>query len=1308
MPDLGSTLSLNSSNFGAGIAEARAKLTELNTALIENRNKMKEVNKEASELQKQEKALAESMKDGGTKEQQEEMQRLRDRIGQVNAELGTLKTREREIQSDIRKTSNELDNQKNGMNNLANAGDNATNAVKRLETGLKSVITMAAGKKLFDYFIGSNAEMEQYTTSFEVMLGDMKKAQNLMGELTDMAAVTPMEITDIVPIGTLLMNYGVAADELVDKMTQLGDLSQGNATKFQRVATAYGQMLAKGKVTGEELRQMTEAGVPLLQALADTLGVTTAEVQDMISKSKVGITELDAAIASMTTGTGQFAGMMEKQSQTFSGMLSTLKDNIAQFGRDAGEDAFLVVKQSLAELMAMLDEWREDGTLEKIAYELGETVEGVINILKGAIGFIWNTKEGILALAVAMGTFKAAINIGNLINATVTAIRSYKNAVDAAKVSQIVFNAVGAANPFVLIVSLAASAIGALITFGMTAHDAGENVKQLSNEIKTFGESAKSAAKEQAQLEDIIKEYENISDSVDDTIDKKDELAELQERLNSLYGDEKTGIDLVNGSYEEQIGLLRDLSSAEKTRQINRVTADLEEAKKKAKTEANASILHPLDFGGDKSDGIKNIIEDVIAETRKDFDYNDYYDDWTFIDTDENMKAVLAQQIKEYTALQNAILETGEANGLYAVSYNQVFDKLEALKAIQDGIISGEEALAILNGEVSLSFDEVGDSAENAANKVEMLSSEERKKTIDDLSEATKNLVTEYSSLSDSLKTLQEGEAISYDKMQALINIYPELAKHVQVTTDGYVVENGALGDLNTALMNGINAQIEAENAKTRAAIEGANERMRLYQKEAESQAMYERNPEKMRSIQAKMNEEAAYIAELESRKILNNSLPDYINSNKGNSKKTGGNKKEDDTPTFKTISSGAKTVSSAFAEMQKSGELALATVQSVIDAGYEGALSYDEVTGKWTISAKAYEIAANKQIEEAKKAEGVTKIQCSALDSLKGILDEVTAGTYGAAKATEKLKDVSVSGTVKNMKSLAKAVAEQKKNGSLSSDTVSELVETRYSAALAVDVEGKIRINTNELEAILSEEIDKAIEELTKKLETAEKGDVPGIKAQIQAFKELKATISDVASGIYGSEIYEAAYKSYESSVNDRIKLIDKELEEKKKAKDETLKYIEEEIQARKRLNEDNDIQKQIDAVNAQLNYAQLDEFSRHQLERKLSGLKDEQAELAWQRSMEDKKAAVNAEYEEAEAYASEEKEKLDNAVNTVKEIMTELASGITNILNVVNTAITNNNTTNNNTANVSFATQNFTPEQIIKIVSDYFGVNT
>ena len=108
MPDLGSTISLNASNFAAGIAQTRAKLVELNTALIENRNKMKEVNKEAQELRKKERELSDSMKDGGTKQQQEELQHLRDRIVQVNTELGTLKTREREIFTDIYITKNRL------------------------------------------------------------------------------------------------------------------------------------------------------------------------------------------------------------------------------------------------------------------------------------------------------------------------------------------------------------------------------------------------------------------------------------------------------------------------------------------------------------------------------------------------------------------------------------------------------------------------------------------------------------------------------------------------------------------------------------------------------------------------------------------------------------------------------------------------------------------------------------------------------------------------------------------------------------------------------------------------------------------------------------------------------------------------------------------------------------------------------------------------------------------------------------------------------------------------------------------------
>ncbi len=1273
MPDLGSTLSLNSSAFAAGIATARAKLTELNTALIENRNKMKEVSKEAQELQKRERELSAEMKDGGTKEQQQEMQQLRDRIGQVNAELGTLRTREREIQSDIRKASNELDNQKNGMNNLANAGDGVANSLKKIETGLKSVFTMAATKKLVDFFIGSNAEMEQYTTSFEVMLGDMKKAQSLMGELTDLAAVTPMELTDVVPIGTLLMNYGVAADELIDKMTQLGDLSQGNAVKFQRVSLAYGQMLAKGKVTGEELRQMTEAGVPLLQALADTLGVTTAEVQDMISKSKVGITELDAAIASMTTGTGQFAGMMEKQSQTFSGMLSTLKDNIAQFGRDAGEDAFAVVKQSLAEFMTTLEKWRNDGTLKEIAKELGKTVEDVINIIKTAITIIWNCKEGILAFAVALGTFKAAISIGNVVSATVSAIKSFKTAVDAAKVSQMAFNAVGAANPFVLIASLAASAIAGVVAFGTAAYNAAESTKQLAGEIKSFGDSAKSAATEQAKLEDVIKKYEDISKSVDGTINRKDELAQLQERLNSLYGDEKTGIDLVNGSYEEQIGLLRDLSSAEKTRQINQITADLEEAKKKASEVSIHSFEFAFDYNKDNVEYLNREIGKIYAETGEEI--LSTFDAFE-MGADGSMKMVLQgdieTQIEVLEKLQTAFLNSGEASGSLAGAYNKIYDQLEAYKAIQDGIISGEEALAILNGDLSVSFDEVADSAENAAKKVEILSDEDRKKTIDDLTDATKNLVSEFGSLTDTLKALQNGEAISYEKMQALINIYPELANHIQVTADGYVVETGALGDLNTALVNSANAQIEAENAKTRAAIEGAKERISLYEKEAQAAGMYEHDPQKVLEIGKRISEERAYITELESKLAVNSTLPDYFASNKGSSSGKTSSAKKEDSPTLKSISSYAKTANSAFTEMKDKGELALSTVQALIDAGYESALQYDSATGKWTISAEKYKMAAESQIEAAKKVKGVTETEQNALETLRKSLDSVTNGTYELSNAQEKLS--TISGISKNMSTLSGAVSEQKKSGALSTDTVADIIGTEYEKALTVGVDGKITLDTDKLKTVLSDEIDKAIKDLEESLKTAEKGDVPALEAQIQAFKTLKESISEVTEGLYGVKeklVSDEEIKAIEDSANRRLKLIDAELKAKQKLRDETLKAIDEEVQARKRLTEDNDIQRQIDQVMAQLKYSQLDDFSRSQLERKLQSLKNDKADMLWERGIEDRKAAVNEQFDADSERLNAEKDAINNSLEVLNKLNDTVASGISDLGETIKAAM-------------------------------------
>lgn len=195
-------------------------------------------------------------------------------------------------------------------------------------------------------------------------------------------------------------------------------------------------MLAKGKVTGEELRQMAEAGVPLQTALAESIGVTGEEFSKMVSKGEVGIDALNKAITELTTGDGKFAGMMEKQSQTMQGMLSTMQDNITEFFRKMGEGAFGEVKSALQDVSDQLAEWEQDGTLDEWAQGVGVMLKNLVAFMKQAISVGLDFKEAIIAGAVALGTFKIGIGIGNVISATVSAIRSFTTATKAATTAQ--------------------------------------------------------------------------------------------------------------------------------------------------------------------------------------------------------------------------------------------------------------------------------------------------------------------------------------------------------------------------------------------------------------------------------------------------------------------------------------------------------------------------------------------------------------------------------------------------------------------------------------------------------------------------------------------------------------------------------------------------------------------------------------------------------------------------------------------------------------------------------------------------------
>lgn len=557
--ELTTRLALNTKGFSKGIQEIKAQLTELNKALELNKQAIADTNKKAKEYQKELDQLKTAEKENGTatKEQKARMAELEKEIDKARTRAAQLKTEQIDLKNGLKNTTNELKKQKSGVSGVSDE-------MKKMKTLITGFIAAYGGKKLWDLLIGSNAEMEQYTTSLEVMLGSAEKASAMIAEMREFAAKTPLTLENVISGGSLLMSYGVDESNLIDTMTKLGDLASGNAEKMDRITLAYGQMLAKGKVTGEELRQMAEAGVPLQTALAESIGVTGEEFSKMVSKGEVGIDALNKAITELTTGNGKFAGMMEKQSQTMLGMLSTMQDNISEFFRKMGEGAFGEVKSALQEASDLLAEWEKDGTLDKWAQGVGVMLKNLIAFLKQAISVGLDFKEAIIAGAVALGTFKIAIGIGNVISAAVASIQHFTTATKAATAAQATFNAVGAANPYVFIASVVLTAIAGIATFIATTNNATQSVEDLTQAASELSDEAQKSADKAKTLEEVMAKYESAATKVQSAAEKTQTLKDLQEQLNSAYGDTKEAIDLVNGSYEENIKKLQAATEAER------------------------------------------------------------------------------------------------------------------------------------------------------------------------------------------------------------------------------------------------------------------------------------------------------------------------------------------------------------------------------------------------------------------------------------------------------------------------------------------------------------------------------------------------------------------------------------------------------------------------------------------------------------------------------------------------------------------------------------------------------------------------
>ena len=217
-------------------------------------------------------------------------------------------------------------------------------AAGTLQGTVGKLVGAFAGIQAAKFAFFKTAELETQTRSLKVLTGSLNDAQKIIKELQQFGAVTPFTSSELIETAKRLKAFGFETEKIVDVTKRLGDIAGATGADLGGIATAFGQIQAKGRLQGEELLQLQERGVDLQGTLRKEYGLTAEEFQKALSKGQIGADAVNFALEKLTETGGKYADGAIAQSDTLSGKLSTLQDNIDTLARRLGEVLSPVLK----------------------------------------------------------------------------------------------------------------------------------------------------------------------------------------------------------------------------------------------------------------------------------------------------------------------------------------------------------------------------------------------------------------------------------------------------------------------------------------------------------------------------------------------------------------------------------------------------------------------------------------------------------------------------------------------------------------------------------------------------------------------------------------------------------------------------------------------------------------------------------------------------------------------------------------------------------------------------------------------------
>lgn len=441
-------------------------------------------------------------------------------------------------------------------------------------------------KALGSEIIRVRGEFQAADTAIQTLLGSKEKADVLMKQVREYAKISPLEFSDVTKATQMMLGFNIEAEKVPRYLQAIGDVSMGDTQRFSSLTLAFSQMSAAGKLMGQDLNQMINAGFNPLQQISEKTGKSIATLKEEMSKGAISAEMVQQAFIDATSAGGKFYNMSENASKTINGQLSMMQDAMDAAFNELGQKSEGVIMKGI-----------------QMTTSLIENYETVGKVLVGLVTTYGAYRTAVMLVTVAENGYSAATMI-------------MRGRILLAQKAQALLNTTMLKNPYVLLATVAIGAASAVWAFSKRTTEAQEaqerynaskedairkeeaHRQEIQRLISVASDEAQATANRNAAIESLKKAYPGIIEKYIDEEGHLTNLIQLQKDLNEEQSKRKIESNQeklvsINAKVRNQEEYVSRMSGSEEAiKEANDVLIELQRQQKEAQSAVNSDYIN--------------------------------------------------------------------------------------------------------------------------------------------------------------------------------------------------------------------------------------------------------------------------------------------------------------------------------------------------------------------------------------------------------------------------------------------------------------------------------------------------------------------------------------------------------------------------------------------------------------------------------------------------------------------------------------------------------------------------------------------